>query len=474
MRDACQRERHGSETEETMSVESKEAVAGQSAGVLVVDDEFSVRDSLTGWFRKDGYRVECAANGNEALERLQQTPFDVVLVDIKMPGMDGLELQRRIHDLLPQTIVIIITAYASVETAVQALKEGAYDYVTKPIDPDELSHMVRRATEQRRIAAENVRLREHVEQLSMPTTIVGDSEAMRKVLELVRSVAETDATVLIRGESGTGKELVAQTIHANSKRRYFPIVPVNCGALPESLLESELFGHERGAFTGAQYRRKGKIEMADRGTLFLDEVGTISLRTQVELLRVLETKEFTRLGGNKPIEVEFRVVCATNQDLEALVAAGTFREDLYYRLNVVSIHVPPLRERREDVPALAQHFLERYARQMNRPFRELDSRALDLLVRYDWPGNVRELANAVERALVVGSPPTVRATDLPVHLNGGGEPSADPADKLSDVERAHIIRILDRNGWNITRSAATLGIDRVTLYNKIKKYGLRR
>jgi len=456
-----------------MAVEASQPTATEAAGVLVVDDEFSVRDSLTRWFRKDGYRVECAADGNAALEKLQQGCWDVVLVDIKMPGMDGLELQRRIRELLPETIVIVITAYASVETAVQALKEGAYDYVTKPIDPDELSHMVQRATERRRLADENVRLREHVEQLSMPVPIVGESEPMHKVLELVRSVAGTDATVLIRGESGTGKELIAQTVHANSKRRYFPIVPVNCGALPESLLESELFGHERGAFTGAQYRRKGKLEMADRGTLFLDEVGTISAKTQVDLLRVLETKEFTRLGGTKPIVVEFRVVGATNQDLEALVAAGSFREDLYYRLNVVTIHVPPLRERREDVPVLAQHFLERYSRQMNRPFRELGSRALDLLVRYDWPGNVRELANAIERALVVGKPPIVRAADLPVHLNHADRvPSR--GDRISDVECAHIEQILERSGWNITHAATTLGIDRVTLYNKIKKYGLKR
>jgi DNA-binding NtrC family response regulator len=455
-----------------MATSRKEPLsAREAAAVLVVDDEYSVRDSLTQWFRKDGYRVEGAESGTDALSKLQATAYDVVLVDIKMPGMDGLELQRRIHEVDPELIVVIITAYASVETAVEALKSGAFDYITKPIDPDHLSHVVRRAIEKRKLVSENVQLREHVERLTTPTRIVGDSPQMRKVLELVDSVARTDATVLIRGESGTGKELIAQAIHANSRRKFFPIVPVNCGALPESLLESELFGHEKGAFTGAQYRRKGKLEMADQGTLFLDEIGTISLKTQVDLLRVLESKEFTRLGGSKPVEVEFRVISATNQNLERLVEEEKFREDLYYRLNVVTVQVPPLRERREDIPLLAQHFLEQYSRQMNRPFSEFEARAMDLLVRHRWPGNVRELANAVERALVVGTPPVVRSGDLPVHLNpGNGAPTGD---SLADIERAHIQRVLERCDWNITHSAEILQIDRATLYNKIKKYGLR-
>jgi len=440
--------------------------------ILVVDDEFSVRDSLNEWFRKDGYETACAANAREAIELLQGRSWDVVLLDIKMPGMDGLELQRRIREIDPELIVIMITAYASVETAVQALKRGAFDYITKPIDPDELSQLVKRAIEQRRLKAENVVLREKVERLTAPGAIVGSSPQMRKILDMVRSVAETDATVLIRGESGTGKELIAQTIHANSKRRYFPIVPVNCGALPESLLESELFGHEKGAFTGAQYRRKGKFEMADGGTLFLDEVGTISLQTQVNLLRVLETKEFTRLGGSEPIHVAFRVICATNQDLEKMVGDGRFREDLYYRINVFNIHLPALRERPEDIPMLAQHFLERYARQMNRVCEGFDAAAMDLLVRYSWPGNVRELANAVERALVIGGSPIVRADDLPLSLS---ENTRTPVgDSLPEVERAQISRILERTGWNITRAAEILQIDRVTLYNKIRKYDLRK
>lgn len=438
----------------------------------MVDDEFSVRDSLEQWFKKDGYRTASAADAKEALQLLQHDSWDIVFLDIKMPGMDGMELQRRIRQIDPELTVIMITAFASVETAVESLKEGAFDYVTKPIDPDELSHLVKRVIEHRRLKSENVQLREKVEQLATPTPIVGESQSMREVLELVRSVAATDVTVLIRGESGTGKELIAQTIHANSNRRYFPIVPVNCGALPESLLESELFGHEKGAFTGAQFRRKGRLEMANGGTLFLDEVGTISPKTQVDLLRVLETKEFTRLGGNRPVRVEFRVICATNQNLEKLVEEGNFREDLYFRLNVFTISIPPLRERREDIPLLAKHFLEKYSLQMNRAFADFDPGAMDKLVRYAWPGNIRELANAVERSLVVGSPPTIVASDLPVQLEE--ETDVATGDSLSDVERAHIGNILKRTGWNITRAAEILKIDRVTLYNKIKKYDLRR
>jgi two-component system response regulator HydG len=441
------------------------------ARLLIVDDEFSMRDSLEQWFRRDGYRTSTAQDATEALQRLQEAAYDVVLLDIKLPGVDGLELQRRLHALDPELVVIMITAYASVDTAVQALKEGAFDYVTKPVDPDELSRLVRRAVEKRFLAKENQRLRQKVAELVMPSAIVGQSPPMLKVLEMVRSVADTDATVLIRGESGTGKELIARAIHASSRRRYFPIVAVNCGAIPETLIESELFGHEKGAFTGAQYRRKGKLEMADGGTLFLDEVGTISLQTQVDLLRVLETKEFTRIGGSKPLRVEFRVVSATNQNLEKAVEEGKFREDLYYRLNVFTIFLPPLRERREDIPLLARHFLEKYAQQMNKPFTEFAPQAMDLLVRNAWRGNIRELANAIERAVVVGKPPRVHQEDLPVQLvSASGEPATD---SLAEMERLHIGKTLEKTGWNISRAAGILKIDRVTLYNKIKKYGLR-
>jgi DNA-binding NtrC family response regulator len=444
--------------------------------ILVVDDEYSVRDSLQHWFRKDGHQVESVENATEALNRLQDHRYDVVFLDIKMPGMDGMELQERIHQIDPGIAVIMITAFASVETAVQAMKQGAFDYVTKPIDPDELSHLVRRAAEQQRLRRENAKLRETIDELSSIDTIVGDSPGMQKVFELIKLVAQTDATVLIRGESGTGKELVARAIHANSQRRYFPIVPVNCGSLPESLLESELFGHEKGAFTGAQFRRKGKLEMATGGTLFLDEIGTISLKMQVDLLRVLETKEFSRLGGSRPVKVDFRVVCATNEDLKEAVKSGRFREDFYYRLNVFSLEIPPLRERRSDIPQLARHFVERFAAQMDKRITELSPAAMDRLTAHDWPGNVRELANAIERAMVVGKPPRILPQDLPIldsreAMGGGSESGGDEA--LADIEKRHIASVLERNGWNIKRAAEKLKIDRATLYNKIQKYGLR-
>ncbi|GMV40615.1 MAG: sigma-54-dependent Fis family transcriptional regulator [Myxococcales bacterium] len=440
--------------------------------VLIVDDELSVRDSLSSWFRKDGYRVRTAANATDALHAIQESAWDVALLDIKMPGMDGIELQEHIHKSAPGTVVIMITAFASVDTAVRALKQGAFDYVTKPVDPDELSHLVRRALEQKRLESENAQLRETIDELRSASTIVGESPEMNRLLGLIQQVAETDATVLIRGESGTGKELVALAIHANSRRRYLPMVPVNCGALPETLLESELFGHEKGAFTGAQYRRKGKIELADGGTLFLDEIGTISPKTQVDLLRVLETHEVTRVGGSQQIHVDFRVVCATNENLEELVAQGRFRQDLYYRINVFTLTVPPLRSRRSDIPLLARHFLRKLSLQMDKHITDFEPAAVERLMAHDWPGNVRELANAVERAMVVGRPPLIRADDLPFVQAAAVRPPA--GDSLASMEQAHIKAVLDREGWNISKAAELLDIDRTTLYAKIKRYDLRR
>jgi len=442
------------------------------ASILVVDDEFSIRDSLYNWFRKDGFDVVAVDDAAGALRTLQERHVDVALVDLKMPGMDGIELQERIADIDPQVTVIIITAFASVDTAVQALKQGAFDYVTKPIDPDELSHLVRRALEQRRLSRENVQLRQTINEMVDVDTIIGDSAPMRRVMDLIQHVAETDATVLILGESGTGKELIARAIHTNSPRRYFPIIPVNCGACPENLLESELFGHEKGAFTSAHERRKGRLEMADSGTLFLDEVGAISSKMQLDLLRVLESKEFTRIGGSRPVKVNFRVICATNEDLEAAVRDGRFREDFYYRINVFTIEAPPLRARRGDIPLLARHFVERFASQMGKRITDISPEAMELLTEYDWPGNVRELSNAIERAMVVGKPPVIRPADLPVRTQMKGVSA--PGDSLADVEKRHIAAVLERTGGNVTEAAEILRVDRVTVYNKIKKYGLRQ
>ncbi|HQJ74727.1 MAG TPA: sigma-54 dependent transcriptional regulator [Bacteroidota bacterium] len=444
----------------------------KSINILVVDDEFSVRDSLFKWFREDGYNVDTAENATEALKKIQESKWDLILLDIKMPGMDGMELQKRIKEIDPGIIIIMITAFASVDTAVQALKVGAYDYVTKPIDPDYLSHIVNNALREKKLSIENLQLRESIKEYSKFDEIIGESQNMKNVLNLIETVAKTDTTVLIRGESGTGKELIARAIHSNSSRRYFPFIPVNCGGLPEGILESELFGHERGAFTGAQYRRKGKFEMADGGTIFLDEIGNVSMKTQMDLLRVIETKKFTRVGGNEEITSDFRIISATNADLEAAVKEGTFREDLYYRLNVFSIFLPPLRERRSDIPLLAQHFLKKYSISMNKPMEGFTPEAMDILVKYNWPGNIRELENAIERAMVVGTPPYVKPKDLPFQI---GEIKKTPsAETLAEVEKNHIIYILEKNNWNISRSAEILGIDRVTLYNKIEKYGLRK
>ena len=441
----------------------------ENISILIVDDEESVRDSLYNWFIEDGYQVECAGNAKEALSKLESRNFDIILADIKMPGMDGLEMHRRIKALNKDSIVIMMTAFASVETAVQALKDGAYDYVTKPFDPDDLSHLIRNATKQINLKAENEVLKNKVISLENVEDIIGKSDAMMKVLKEVESVAQSNSSVIITGESGTGKELIARAIHFNSTRKYFPLVSVHCGALTESLLESELFGHEKGAFTGAMYNRKGRFEMADGGTIFLDEIATISPKMQVELLRVLESKSFVRVGGNKEIKSDFRVICATNRDLKKMVENGKFREDLYYRLNVVNIHIPPLRDRVVDIPLLVEHFIEKYCTAMSRDILPIEPSALKRLEEFEFPGNVRELENMIERAIVIGNGKEIRMKDLPM----GKDISYSSAESLDDLERKYILQILNKYDWNITRSARALKVDRVTLYNKIKKYDLK-
>lgn len=441
----------------------------KNISILIVDDEQSVRESLYNWFIEDGYEVKCAADAKEALHIIESKEFDIILADIKMPGMDGLEMHRRIKTLNHDSIVIIMTAFASVDTAVQALKDGAYDYVTKPFDPDDLSHMIRNATRQIRLKSENEILRDKVVTLENVEDIVGSSPSIIKVLKEVESVAPSNSSIIITGESGTGKELIARAIHFNSPRKYFSLVSVHCGALTESLLESELFGHEKGAFTGAMYNRKGRFEMADGGTIFLDEIATISVKTQIELLRVLESKSFVRVGGNKEIKSDFRVICATNKDLKKMVENGTFREDLYYRLNVVTIHIPPLRDRVEDIPMLVNHFIKKYCTAMSRSMVTVEPAAMKRLEEFEFPGNVRELENTIERAIVIGNGKEIRLKDLPM----GKDITYSHAESLKDLEKKHIQEILDKYTWNISRTAEALKIDRVTLYNKIKKYDLK-
>ncbi|MGO9125176.1 MAG: sigma-54-dependent transcriptional regulator [Terriglobales bacterium] len=439
--------------------------------LLIVDDELSVRDSLGKWFREEGYEVTTVENASDALTRLAEQRWDAALVDIKMRGTDGIELQRRMHEIDPELMVIIMTGYASVETAVTALKNGAYDYVTKPLDPDEIAHLVKNALAHKRTAQENVLLRETVAEVARPGELIGQSTAMRKVFDAIETVGPTDATVLVTGESGTGKELVARAIHHASPRRFHPLVVIHCGALTETLLESELFGHEKGAFTGAQYRKKGKFEIAEGGTVFLDEIGDITLKTQTDLLRVLQEREITRVGGNQIIKVDFRCIAATNKNLETLIEEGKFRPDLFYRLNVFRIELPPLRDRREDIPVLVDHFIRKFSLAMNKRITRVSPAAMNQLQQQPWLGNVRELENAVERAMVVGQEPEL---DEPDFIFKPQSVSSGSSKTLDDMERAHILRVVEECGGNQSHAAEILDIDRVTLYHKLKKYGWTR
>jgi len=380
--------------------------------LLIVDDELSVRDSLGKWFREEGYQVSIASNASEALSRLTEQRFDAALVDIKMPGTDGIELQRRLRAIDPELITIIMTGYASVESAVTTLKNGAYDYVTKPLDPDEISHLVKHAIASKRTAQEGVPPRESAVRLARPEEMVGQSVAMQKVFAAIATVAPTDTAVLITGEGGTGKELVARAIHYASPRRFHPLVVLHCGALTETLLESEMFGHEKGAFTGAQYRKKGKFEITEGGTVFLDEIGDISLKAQADLMHVLQEREIVRLGNNQPIKVDFRCIAATDKDLEKLTEEGRFRADLFYRLNVFRIELPPLRGRREDIPLLLDYFVRKFSLAMNKRITCVSPMVVDLLQQRQWPGNVGELESAVEHAMVVAQEPKLREQDF--------------------------------------------------------------
>jgi len=438
--------------------------------ILIVDDDPVVRDSLGKWFESEDFLVDICPGAHVALEKLAHDRFDLALLDIKMPGVDGIELQARLQEIAPEMPVVIMTGFASVETAVKALKNGAYDYITKPFDPDELVHLVSNAIAHRRAEGEVVRLKENLQQVFPETSLIGQSPQMKRVVELVETVAPTDATVLITGESGTGKEVVARAIHAASPRRFNPMVTIHCGALTETLLESELFGHEKGAFTGAQARKKGKFEVAEGGTVFLDEISDISLRTQTDLLRVLQEKEIVRVGDSHPVKVDFRAVAATNKRLEKLVEEGLFRPDLYYRLNVFTIELPPLRSRREDIALLASHFISKLSAQMNRQPQRLSAAALEALVDYSWPGNVRELENSIERALLISRTAELEPSDFPFQTV-----RAEPATgrRLEDIERAHIERILADTNWNLSHASRVLDIDRTTLYNKIRRFELQ-
>ena len=440
--------------------------------ILVIDDEAAMRGALKDWLMEDGYDVGTASGGEEAISMAKDKEWEVVLLDLKMPGMDGLEVLKRLKEINPDAEILMMTAYATVDTAVQAMKEGAFDYLVKPFDPDQVQMLIKKIVAHRELVLENILLRRQLEEKSQYDEIVGKSDAMQEIFDLISLAAPTDSTILITGESGTGKELIAQAIHGNSQRCYMPFIAVSCGALPDSLLESELFGYEKGAFTGADHTRRGRFEMADKGTLFLDEIGDISLKTQVDLLRVLQEKTLHRLGGEAFIKVDVRILAATNRDLQKAIKEKRFREDLYYRLNVISIHVPPLRERKEDIPLLVETFIRKYCLEMNREYKKIAPPALKLLMDYDWPGNVRELENVIERALVIGQDREILSDDLPFSRKEI-KPEHFPK-SLKKMERMHIEMVLDETDWNISRAARELDIDRQTLYNKIEKYEIKK
>ncbi len=435
-----------------------------NARILIVDDEVIMRESLAAWLQRDGHAVQTAASGESALKKCRENRFDILLLDIKMEGMDGLDVLRRIKESDADVAVVMITAYGSVATAIDAMKNGAYDYLLKPFDPSELGVLIEKIIRQQQQARENIYLRQQVKDRTRFESIIGQSEPMQKIFDLICDVAATDSTVLITGETGTGKGLAAKAIHSQSRRSKGPYVVVNCGAIPDHLMESELFGHMKGAFTDAKETKRGRLELAHDGTLFLDEIGEVSPRMQIDLLRVLEDRVFYRVGGTQPMEADFRVVAATNRSLEQAIREGCFREDLYYRLNVVAFCMPPLRQRKQDIPLLAQHFLQRFTQEAHRPIDKISREAMDEMMLYDWPGNVRELQNAIERAVVVSKNRRIAPEDLPIVCRA---PEAQ-------LEKVHILQTLNEHEWNIAHSARVLGIDRSTLYSKIKRYALQK
>jgi len=448
--------------------------------IVVIDDEVNAAAALEKLLQEDGYEVAAANDARSGLALLERIDPDIVLTDLRMPGMDGLELLTKVKQIRPETLVILMTAYGTVKTAVRAMKLGAEDYLAKPIDVEELEVILQKVLEKRQLLEEARVLRERVHQKYRFENLVGESPDMLAAFKTVRQVAPSSSSVLLLGESGTGKELFAQALHQNSPRKDKPFIKVACAALPETLLESELFGHEKGSFTGALYARAGRFEMADGGTLFLDEIGDISPTVQVKLLRFLEEREFERVGGNRTYKVDVRIVCATHRDLRKKLEDGSFREDLYYRLNVIEIHIPPLRERGEDIPVLAHHFLKKFADANGKDVRRISDEALARLLRHPWPGNVRELENAMERAVVLASEPVLTPDHFPtLHRIGADAPAAGakgglgvaiPGSTFAEIEREAILRTLEAVGGSTSRAASLLQISARKIQYKLKEY----
>ncbi len=437
--------------------------------ILVVDDEPAQRDLLAGYLKKQGHSVKTAGNGDEAIRLNSEDTFDLAILDLKMPGLDGVETMARMKKIDPTTYFIILTGYGTVESAVRAMKLGAYDYLNKPINLDELEIIINRIGEEKGLHQELDLLRSELNEFFPVESFVAESDEMKEILKIVNRVAKSNATVLLLGESGTGKEMIARLIHRLSPRRERRFIPISCAALPETLLESELFGYERGAFTGAEKRHYGKFELAHQGTLFLDEIGDLPLSIQVKLLRVLQDFTFERLGSNRPIKVDVRLISATNQNLQRKIAQGKFREDLYYRLNVISIEIPPLRERRGDIQPLAEYFLKKFCQRSHKEIKGITPEALKRLVRYDWPGNIRELENVMERAVVLCTGGYITEKEIPLEWHTEQESGS-----LAQMEKSHIERVLRKTGWNLSESARILGIHRNTLRAKIKEYKIKK
>jgi two-component system NtrC family response regulator len=449
--------------------------------ILIAEDEKTQRDLLEGFLKKEGFSVESAASGREALDKLERDFFDIILLDYKMPELDGLQTLREVRRLYPDLPVVMMTAYGTVETAVASMKEGALDYLTKPIDLDELLLIFHKVIERSQLIQENKALKSQLQERYTFSNIIYGSPKMEEVIGLVGRVAPSQATILIRGESGTGKELIANAIHFASPRSQMPLIKVNCSAIPETLLESELFGHEKGSFTGATQLRIGRFEEANGGTLFLDEIADLSPGTQVKLLRILQEKEFQRLGSNQTLKTDVRVMAATNQNLEEAMKKGLFREDLYYRLNVITIPLPPLRERREDIPVLIDYFLKKYSKMNQKSISDISKEARSLLLRHSYPGNVRELENLIERAVVLCRGEVITTQDLPFHLQEGrsegiwetSRTQKSLPESLEEIEKDLIIKALHQHQGVQTRAAESLGISERVLRYKIKKYGIR-
>jgi len=437
--------------------------------LLIVDDEDIVRESLCDWLSSIGYKVLTAKCGDEALRIIKQKKVKIMIADLIMPGMNGIELMKKARTIIPTISTVIITAHGTIQTAIAAIREGAYDYIEKPFCPEKVELLIRNLVEHHTLLEENITLRRKIEDRHSFEGIIAKSPKMIKIFELIKTVAPTSATVLITGDSGTGKEIVARAIHRQSQRRNQPFIVTSCAALPETLLESELFGYEKGSFTGAVERRKGKFEAADKGTLFLDEIGEIDANTQVHLLRALEEKKITRVGGNEETQVDVRIIAATNQNLRTITEQGKFREDLYYRLNVVTIDLPGLRYRREDILPLAEHFLKKYAKENNKPAKSFSPEAVEFMLNYHWRGNVRELENVVERGVILAKDKFITLAEFPQELT---LPSQVEGRTLEALERNQILKVLEETGGNIARTAKILGIHRMTLYNKLKKYNI--